>query len=247
MRVARAAPAEEIACAQVVFVSLEIGRVMDPEARLFPRRKIRAQGNRDSLGQFALQAEEIKQFAIEGIRPDVRIRARIDQLDVDAHAISRAPHRAFQNVSHSEGQADLAQVARARFVLANRSPADDFQVGDLGQVREDIILDAIREILILLIVAQIFEWQHRDAFFRDTRCAGFGQTAQLRRAAPRSGGRSSVRLTPCGVRSKAQARIMATGKPRTSSIITSRTVQIGTSKNGKTCVAIWMSSQLTTA
>ncbi len=78
-----------------------------------------------------------------------------------------APHRSFQNVRHAQRLTDFAQIARARFVLPHRSAADDFQVGDLGQVREDIILDAVREILVLLIVAQIFERQDRDAFFRD--------------------------------------------------------------------------------
>src|SRR5437764_14818165 len=54
------------------------------------------------------------------------------------------------------------------------------------------------------------------------------------------------RLIPSGVISKAQDRISATGKPRMSSKTTSRTLQWGISKNGKTWVAIWIRSQATT-
>src|SRR6516225_1688588 len=40
--------------------------------------------------------------------------------------------------------------------------ADDLQVGDPAQIRQDLILHAISEIRVLLIVAQIFKWQNRD-------------------------------------------------------------------------------------
>jgi hypothetical protein len=58
---------------------------------------------------------------------------------------------------------------------------------------------------------------------------------------------SSVRLIPSGVSSKAQASSSATGKPSARRTTTNRTAQVGISKNGKVCVAIWISSQLRTA
>ena len=50
-----------------------------------------------------------------------------------------------------------------------------------------------------------------------------------------------------GVISNAHDKISATGKPRIKSSTTRRTAQFGISKKGKTCVAIWMRSQPTTA
>ena len=44
-----------------------------------------------------------------------------------------------------------------------------------------------------------------------------------------------------------QDKVKATGKPRIRSSTTSRTAQFGISKNGKSCVAIWISSHATTA
>ena len=50
-----------------------------------------------------------------------------------------------------------------------------------------------------------------------------------------------------GVSSNADAITRAMGKPITMSIITSRIAQFGISRNGKTCVAICISSHVTTA
>ena len=66
-------------------------------------------------------------------------------------------------MSNAELLSNLAQVARiAALVEHDRSAADDFQVRDLGQVREDFILNSVREIRVLFVVAQIFEWQYRN-------------------------------------------------------------------------------------
>ena len=58
---------------------------------------------------------------------------------------------------------------------------------------------------------------------------------------------SSVLRIPCRVISKIHARMMAIGNPRQSTTTTSRTAQLGISKNGNTWVAIWINSQLATA
>jgi hypothetical protein len=70
---------------------------------------------------------------------------------------------------HAELLTDLAQITcDSAFVLHHRGPADDFQVRDLGQVGQNFILHSIGEKRVLFFVAQIFEWEHRDAFFRNT-------------------------------------------------------------------------------
>jgi hypothetical protein len=54
-------------------------------------------------------------------------------------------------------------------------------------------------------------------------------------------------LNPSGVSSNAQAITSAIGKPIAMTSTTRRTAWFGISKNGKTCVATWTSSQPTTA
>jgi len=64
------------------------------------------------------------------------------------------------------------------------------------------------------------------------------------RAAGESAG--SVRRMPSAVISYAHASAIAMGNPITTSSTISRTAQLGMLKNGKTWVAIWISSQLAT-
>ena len=63
---------------------------------------------------------------------------------------------------------DLAQIACRRvLVLHHTRAADHFQIGDLGKIRQDFVLHSPGEIGVLFVVAQIFEGQYRDAFFRN--------------------------------------------------------------------------------
>jgi hypothetical protein len=124
-----------------------------------------------------LQREEIEQLAIESIRPNVGVGPGIDELNVYAHPIAGAADRSLQDMGHAQRIADLAQVPQAGLVLAHRGPADHFQVRDLGQVREDVVLDAVGEIFVFLAVTQVLEWQDGDAFIRRRhgyRQRGFG-------------------------------------------------------------------------
>jgi hypothetical protein len=124
-----------------------------------------------------LQREEIEQFAIKRVRPDMGVGPGVDKLNVDAHPVAGAADGSLQNMGHTQRVTDLAQVPHARLVLAHRSPADHFQVRDLGQIRQDIVLDAVGEIFVLLAVTQVLEGQNGDAFFRRRRCGsgrGFG-------------------------------------------------------------------------
>ena len=62
---------------------------------------------------------------------------------------------------------DFSQVTvNAVFILHHRSPADHFEVGNFGQIGENLVLHAISEVSVLFIITQIFEGQHGDALFR---------------------------------------------------------------------------------
>src|SRR5438093_4219041 len=78
----------------------------------------------------------------------------------------------LENVSDAELSTDLAQISPlATLVLANGSVADDSQLGDPGQIRQDLILHTICEVGVLFIVTQIFKRQNRDRFYRSVdRC-----------------------------------------------------------------------------
>ena len=93
-------------------------------------------------------------------------RSRVDQLRIYPNLIGSTLHAAFENMSYAKLPADFAQIARcAAFVLHDARPADDFQVGNSGQMGQDLVLDALGEEGVCFFFAQIFKRKHRDAFF----------------------------------------------------------------------------------
>ena len=82
-----------------------------------------------------MDGEDIGQIAIVGLRPQMRVGPRIDQLRIYPHFVGRALHTAFDDMRHAELLPDLAQIARrAAFVLHHRRAADHFQIRDLREV-----------------------------------------------------------------------------------------------------------------
>jgi hypothetical protein len=60
---------------------------------------------------------------------------------------------------------DAAQIALGiRPILHHRRPAYDFELGDLGEIIEDLILHAVRKVGVTLVIAEALERQDRDAF-----------------------------------------------------------------------------------
>ncbi len=98
----------------------------------------------------------------------MRVVTGIDQLRVHPNLVAGALHAAFHHMRDAELLADLAQIARrAAFVLHDARAADHLQVGDSRKGGQDLVLDAIGEEFVLFFLAQIFEREHRDAFFRN--------------------------------------------------------------------------------
>ena len=78
----------------------------------------------------------------------------------------------LENVSNAELSTDLAQISwLTTFILAHGGVADDPQIRNPGQIRQDLILHAVSEVRVLFIVTQIFKRQNRDRFHRSVdRC-----------------------------------------------------------------------------
>src|SRR5437773_10376818 len=91
----------------------------------------------------------------------------IDQLSIYADAIAGAADGSFQNVCHTKGNTDFAQVSVPAAVLSDGSSARDFQVCDLGQIRKNIVLNSISEVCVLLVIAEILKRQYGNALFRN--------------------------------------------------------------------------------
>ena len=78
----------------------------------------------------------------------------IDQLGAHPHPTGRALDGAFYHVRHTERLSDVAQVSLGGiFVLHYGRAANYFKIGDFGKVGQNFVLNAIREVGILFLLA----------------------------------------------------------------------------------------------
>ena len=100
---------------------------------LLTRRKFGLQLISDCFGDFALDGEHVIDWPVVILRPLMRVGARINQLRVHPHLVTRPLHTALQQMCDSKLLADLAGVSRrARLVLHHTRAADHLEVGHFG-------------------------------------------------------------------------------------------------------------------
>src|SRR5581483_8542436 len=96
----------------------------------------------DFLRDLALNREDIFQIAVVLLGPHVRVRARIDQLRIDMEPGSSLAYAALQHMRHTERMANLMCVPVAAILHYTRS-ADDFEIGNLRQLGQKVVLNTI--------------------------------------------------------------------------------------------------------
>src|SRR5262249_4084858 len=80
--------------------------------------------------------------------------------DVDPVCLST--HTSFQNVRHLQGTADLTKVLFAP-VRHHACATDDLELGNLGQLGQNVVLHSISEKVTSLIITEIRKRQNLDA------------------------------------------------------------------------------------
>src|SRR6266404_4145702 len=99
----------------------------------------------------------------------MRVAVRLNELNVDVHAVARLLHAAFENVRNTQLARNLRQIFRRAFVMRRRSARDDSESTDFGKGGDNFILNALREKGIVFIRTQIIEREDGDAFVRNSR------------------------------------------------------------------------------
>src|SRR5215470_7408875 len=87
---------------------------------------------------------------------------RVKELHRDANPITAAANAPLQDVVHAKLAADLAYVDRLSLVLQGGVVGDDEEFGEPGQLRSDILGDAVRKIVLVLVAAGVVQGQHGD-------------------------------------------------------------------------------------
>src|SRR5665213_4150728 len=89
-------------------------------------------------------------------------RLGFDELTGDTHATARLAHATFQYVTDAELAGDLLGIDRFALVGERRVAGDDEKTAVARQGRDDVLDDAVNEIILFRVAAEIDERQNRD-------------------------------------------------------------------------------------
>jgi hypothetical protein len=119
----------------------------------------------DARCHLVLEAENIRERAIEAFRPKMCAGECIDQLRGDAHLFTRLAHRALEHIAHAKLVPDRLHVHSLTFVDEGRIASDHEQPANAAQRGDDFLDHAVDEILLLRIAAEILKRQYCDRRF----------------------------------------------------------------------------------
>src|SRR6266508_6927890 len=89
----------------------------------------------------------------------------IDQLRCDQHLLPHFPYTTFQDVPYPHFSTNLLDLHSFALVGKGGVTGDDKEAGELGEVRRDVLGDAVTEILLLRVIAHIGKGENDDGGF----------------------------------------------------------------------------------
>src|SRR6266498_5216801 len=116
----------------------------------------------DFLRDLTLDCEQVIQIAVVLFDPDVGISPRVDQLRVQMKMRTGPADAALQNVRYPQLVTDLTEISFAT-VIHHAGPADDFEIGDLRQLGQNVVLNTVGKGWVLFLLAQVFKWQYGNS------------------------------------------------------------------------------------
>src|SRR5262245_38945805 len=113
----------------------------------------------DLLRDFRLDREDVLEAAVEAFRPEMVTVARTHELRTDTHTVARLAHAALEHRIHTEHATDLAYVGGLALELKCRGARHNLEPADRAQRVDDFFRDAVAEIVLITLGAQIRERQ----------------------------------------------------------------------------------------
>ena len=125
---------------------------------------------RQPRDDFVLHVEEIGERLVEPLGPEMIAGLGVDQLHIDAHAVSAALDAAFQHIADVQLAADLLQIDGLALVGEGGVAPDHERAANARKIGRQALRDPVDEMLLLRAAADIGERQHDD---REARRGGF--------------------------------------------------------------------------
>src|SRR5262245_10397939 len=91
------------------------------------------------------------------------IGLRVNQLNIHPHLIGRFLDAALEDVRYAKLLRDLAKIPGFALIALRRSARNYFQICDTSEACQDLVLDAVSEIAIGWVWAEVFKRQNGDS------------------------------------------------------------------------------------
>src|SRR5204863_9952530 len=124
-----------------------------------PRSDAALQRRDHSPGHFVLNGEDIFALPVVSLRPDLRAAKRIDQLRSYAYSVTRIPYAPLHHIADAE-RATHGRNIHIATELETRIAGYDEERVIARQLGDDVLGDAVAEILLLGTAAQVCKRQH---------------------------------------------------------------------------------------
>ena len=153
---------QQFATLQEGVVRLGIAGAAGDKQGLLLRRQSDLERGDDLGGHLVLDGKDVGEVAVVALRPEVPAGIGIDQLRRDPHPVAGAADAALEHGADAEFASDGADIDVLALVDEARVARDDHQPADFGQVGDDVLADAVGEILLFGIARHVGERQDRD-------------------------------------------------------------------------------------
>ena len=152
----------QLFCPQQAIVGVHVLGALAGKQRALVVAERNLQGRGDLLAQLVLDGEDVFELAVVALRPQVVSGCRLDQLGGHAHPVGGLAHASFEYVSNAQVAAHFLDLDRRALVGEHRVAGDDEEPRYLRKRGDDVVGDAVGEVLLLGIGAHVVEWQDGD-------------------------------------------------------------------------------------
>ncbi len=153
---------EELPAAQIELIGVHVaGRRPGDRLRL-GRQQPDPEGSDDAAGDLVLHGEDVGEHPVVALGPEMPARGRVGQLRRDPNPLPGPADAPLQDVAGTQPGTHFTHVEGRPLEGEGRLARGHEQTGDLGEVGDEVVGDAVAEIVLVGVVTQIRERQDRD-------------------------------------------------------------------------------------
>ena len=135
---------------------------------------------RNRAHDLVLNGKYVLKLSIVPLGPTLNAGQSIHKLRSDTNTVTTTTNTPFQHVAHAELAPDMPDVYGLASVLEAGVTGDDKQLREPRQLCDDVVRDAVGEIVLLRVATHIREWKHGDRrLVREGEGGSMGPLVQL--------------------------------------------------------------------